>query len=260
MKGKISISRWVFGTIMLLAAAFVVANQVGDFAEIGIVSIVIAALAAALIIQCIVNFSFAVLPFPLGVLYFIFQEPFELPYISFWVLGAVVLLLWIGLYIRLPKKHNYGKYVHYTSGGGSGENGDKFNIGESGGNEYDRAETYTRNSGDDNNPSISVSFGGTSRYLHSDSLESAHLDCKFGALEVFLDHAQLSPNGAVVYCNCNFGSIEISVPKFWRVKDEVNCTLGGVEANHRRAYPAENAPELTIKGNVAFGAIEIKYI
>jgi hypothetical protein len=79
-------------------------------------------------------------------------------------------------------------------------------------------------------------------------------------LEVYFDQATLSPNGAEVYCNCKFGAIELIVPRTWRVVDKLNCTLGGVDNKHRHSSPAEDAPRLTVLGDVSLGGIEIKYV
>jgi len=99
-----------------------------------------------------------------------------------------------------------------------------------------------------------------SRYIHAAALETARLTCSFGAIEIYFDQATLHPNGAEVICDCKFGAIVISVPKHWRVVDKINCSLGGVEHNMRHASPSENAPRLTVLGDVSLGGIEIKYI
>ena len=262
---KVSLSRWVFGTALLLAAAFVVASQVGDFGEIGIVSIVIAALSAALFIQCIISLTFAAVPIPLGVLYYVFQEPFDLPRIGFWILVAVVALSSIGLAILLPQKNKHkfdkvvrvGKTIHV--GNDIEDEGENYSSDKPRNGGF-RIEEQIEEDGIDNNPSISVQFGATSRYIHSQNLETAHLECKFGSLEAYFDHANLSPGGAEVFCYCDFGSIVITVPRHWRVIDEINCTLGGVDANRNHARPTEDSPVLTVKGSLNLGSIEIRYV
>jgi predicted membrane protein len=113
---------------------------------------------------------------------------------------------------------------------------------------------------DDNNPYSKVNFGSSSKYLHSDCLKSGQFIASFGELEIFFDQAQLAPEGAEIFLDCSFGAIKLYVPKHWLVIDKMNVSLGGVENKNRMAMPTENAPRLTLTGNVQLGGIEIHYI
>jgi predicted membrane protein len=236
---KARFPKWIWGTFLLLAAVFVLSNQFGGFVEIGVGSIIVAVLALALAVQCIAHLTFAPLPIPLAVLYIIFQEPLELPYFQTWTLILAAVLSTIGLFILLPRKHKHSKWVHY--------------VGE-------HQSMQPEDGGSDNNPSVSVSFGGTSRYLHSDCLETVKLHCNFGSLEIYFDQAKLSPNGAEVNIDCSFGGIVLFIPKQWTVIEKMNSTLGGVEINNRYAAPSENSPQLTVTGSVTLGGVEIRYV
>jgi len=112
--------------------------------------------------------------------------------------------------------------------------------------------------GDENNPSIGVSFGEVNRHLRASALETARLNCSFGAMEISFDRAELSPNGAEVMLNCSFGSIELFVPGHWHIIDQVDCAVGGVDIGKGFAAPADNAPRLTLSGKVSFGGIEVR--
>ena len=235
---KSGFAKWIWGTFLLLAAALVLANQLGGFEVIGIGSIIAAALALAIIFQCLFSLTFAPLPIPVAALYYIFQTPLNLPPVSVWVLILAAVLASIGLGVLLPEKKRHRKHQY----------------------EGCRPEMHAEDGGDTNNPCVSVQFGSVSRYLRSENLETATLNCKFGALEVFFDQVQLSPNGAEMICNCSFGSIELFVPKEWKVVDKLNCTLGGVEYKGRHSTPEENSPQLTITGNISFGGVEIRSV
>jgi hypothetical protein len=248
MKKKMSFSHWIWGTFMLLAAAFVLSNQFGGFVDIGIGSVIVTVLALAFAVQCIAQLAFALLPVPLAVLYVIFQEPLGWPYLQPWTLILAAAFSCIGLFILLPRRNKYSKWDsprkhgHYSRGGKHGP------------------QVVTEDGGNDNNPSVSVNFGATSRYLHSDCLETVQLYCNFGALEVFFGQAQPSPNGTEVNMTCSFGAITIFVPKHWHVIDNLGCTLGGVDLDNRFAAPAENAPVLTLTGSVTMGGIEVRLV
>jgi len=235
-------SNWVWGLFLLGVAAFVVINQFKGFANLGIGSIIAAVLSVVFFVQCIANLSFAPLPIPLAVLYIVFQVPFELPYIKPWLLILASVLASAGLSILLPRKHKIRECGNYSHSGDH------------------HPQMRTEDGDNDNNPVININFGAVSRRLHANSLETAQLHCRFGALEIFFDQAELSPNGAEATLDCSFGAIKLLVPKHWRITDKVNCSLGGIDVDNRYAAPAENAPQLTLTGNVSLGGIEVRYI
>jgi len=235
-------SKWVWGTFMLLAAVFILVNQFDGFESLSIGSIIAGALAAAFLVQCISQMSFSAIPIPLAVLYIVFQNHFGLPYMQPWMLILAAVFAAIGLSVLIP-----GKYSKHIGAINFECNSDD--------------DTFCAKNGeacDDNNPIINANFTGISRYIHANALETVRINCNFGGLELFLDQATLSPNGAEIYCNCKFGGVVIVAPKSWRVVDKLNCTLGGVE-NKNRHSTAEDAPVLTILGDITVGGVEIKY-
>ena len=240
---KTRYSNLIWGTFLLLAAVFILLNQFNDFADIGIGSIIVAALSLIFLVQCIVDGRFALIPVSLAVLYITFQTSLELPYMQPWTLILVSVLAALGLSILFPRKYWYGKTEskHFSQKG-------------------DQPQMRAEYGGNDNNPSVSVNFGAVSRHLCADSLETAQLYCNFGALEVFFDQVQLSPNGAEATLNCSFGAIKLYLPKHWRIINRLNCTLGGVDTDKNFTALAENAPQLTLAGSVSLGGIEVRYI
>ena len=275
-----------WGVFLLLIAALVLANQLGGFVQLGFWHIIVTALAAAFLVSSLINLNFGALPIPIAALYFVFQDHFGLPRIDFWPLVLVTLLVSAGLTALLPKKtwfkkkkrKNYinvdisdeinegvgdiiegvGEVVGATVGSAveGAMNGDgRAYVKDDDGNSKMKVEE----SGDDNNPSISVSFGGISRYLHSSALETADLSCNFGSLEVYFDNATLSPNGADIDISCNFGAVELYVPKDWTVTGNLKATLGAAEIGGMKKQP-DDGPELRINGSVSFGAIEVNRV
>ena len=237
---KTGFSRAIWGLFLLLAAAFVLTNQFGGFAELSAGSIIAAVLAVLFIVQCIADLSFSILPVPVAVLYIVFQTPFDLPYIKPWTLIVASILALIGLHVLLPNRRKYQPEKQDSPGGS-------------------RPQIRTENGPASNNPSVSVHLGALSRRLYATSLETANLSCSFGALEVFMDQVKLSPSGAEALISCNFGAIQLLVPKQWHIVNQLTCTLGGVD-DHNNSLAGENAPQLTLTGSVSFGGVEIKYV
>jgi hypothetical protein len=232
----------VWGSFLLGVAAFLLFNQLDGFTSIGFGSIVVAILSLAFLVQCIARLHFVLIPIPLAVLYIVLRTPLELPYIQTWTLILASVLASIGLAMIFSKKrwHSHLNHRHYSRSG---------NI-----------QMQTTDGNHDNNPTVSVNFGAVSRRLSADSLETVQLSCNFGALEIFFDKVELNPNGAEVTINCSFGAVELFVPKHWHIVDRLNSSLGGVEISNGFSPSEENAPRLTLLGNVSMGGIEVRSI
>jgi hypothetical protein len=228
---------WFWGIFFLLSAVFVIASQTGSFVQIGFASVLATVLLAALLISSAVHRNYFGIFVPLAFLYVIYQQPLHFVRISLWLLILAAIFASTGfsfLFHRHPNSHmcwHHGESIQPTTE----------NI-------------------DDNNPYAKVNFGASSKYLHGECPKGGQFDVSFGALELFFDQSQLSPDGAEILLDCSFGAIKLYVPRSWQVIDHVSTSLGGVDNDIRLAQPAENAPQLTLTGNVQLGGIEIHYI
>lgn len=227
-----------WGLFFLALAVFTIASQIGAFGEIGVLSVLEGFLLAALIIYSLISLNFFGVFIPLAFLYMIFWQPLGLPEVSTWMLLLTGLLTSIGFSIIFHKKtKNISSCV------------------------YEGHEcSQTSETIDDNNPSAKVRFSSSSKYLHSDSLQSGNFSASFGALEVFFDKTKLSPEGAEVFLDCSFAEIKLYVPRTWRVVENINVSLAEVKYSSRPVDLTEDSPRLTLKGSVQFGGIEIVYI
>jgi len=251
MKEKKRVSRWVWGVFWLLIATLILSNYFGGFVELGVWSVIVAALALLILFQCLATLSFAPVPIPLAALYYVFQIPVGLPFVPFWTMVLVALLVTCGLHVLLPRKFWHAKQFEFTFN----DNKRHYRRDNSDENEASIEE------GDDvNNPYVNASFGSASRYLHSDRLETLELNCNCGALEVFLDNVQLHPDGAEAFVNCRLGAVELYVPGDWRIIDNINVSLGASDVDGRLRGADPDAPTLTLNGNVSLGAIEVRRI
>ncbi|MBE6905400.1 LiaF transmembrane domain-containing protein [Marasmitruncus massiliensis] len=229
---------WFWGIFFILSAVFVIASQTNAFVQIGVMSILATVLLAALLIQSLANLNFFGIFLSLAFLYVIYRKPLGLIEISLWLLITAALFAGMG-FSFLFHKHPHGTAHWYH---------DKEQF-------HQTVETV-----DDNNPSAKVNFGATSKYLHADRLKNGQFVVSFGALELFFDQVQLDPEGAEIYLDCNLGAIKLYIPKHWSVTNKIHTGLGSVENDVRFATPPENAPTLTLTGNVQLGAVEIHYI
>lgn len=240
-----------WGIFFLALAVFIIASQLGGFGQIGVWSVLEGVLLLAIIVYSLIKLNFFGVFIPATVLYMIFWSPLGLPFVSPWFLLLAGLLTTIGFSIIFHKKPH-----HETCCIGKGEwHKDGWDK-----DDWKDGHAPTIENIDDNHPNAKVSFGSSSKYLHGDSLQSGQFSCNFGSLDIFFDKAQLSPEGAEIFLDCSFGAIKLYIPKTWRVIDKISASLGGVNYNNRSAALAEDAPRLTLTGNVNLGGIEIQYI
>ncbi len=222
-----------------------IASQTGSFGQIGFLSIAATVLLAALGIHSAIERNFFGVFIPIALLYVIYQQPLQLMAISLWLLLLAAVLAAIGFSI-IFHSHSHKWYHHAQEWS----------------HWHDGKETFNQPTEniDDNNPCAKISFGSSSKYLHADCLKSGQFSVSFGAMELFFDQAQLSPDGAQIALDCSFGSIQLYVPRHWNVTDHISTGLGAVENDIRMSHPEENAPRLTLTGSVSLGSIEIHYI
>ncbi|PWM44208.1 MAG: hypothetical protein DBX47_05995 [Clostridiales bacterium] len=231
-------TKWLWATFSILSAVFIIASQVTDFVNIGFWSILGTILLSAVLIQSIIHRNFFGIFIPLALGYKIYCQPLNLLDISVWILLSAAVLLAIGFSFifksRPPKlKYKFDKCEHFNE---------------------------TVYNADDNNPYAKVNFGASTKYLHSTSLQAGQFYTSFGSMEVYLDQAQLSPEGAEIYVDCKFGAIELYVPSRWNVKNKVHVSMGAADIPEHRTASDPSSPVLIISGNVSFGAVEVNYI
>lgn len=105
-------------------------------------------------------------------------------------------------------------------------------------------------------------FSSINRRIDSANFERADLNCFFGELKVDLRGATISSPAreAVVETNVAFGAIKLRVPETWKVVVHGSAVFGAYEDKTfpPRPGPGIDPPTLTIRGNAAFGAVEVE--
>lgn len=231
---------WFWGIFFILATIVLIASQFGTFGTVGFWPLLGTILLIALMVSFIMHRGAWGIFIPLALIYMIWQKPLGLFYLSPWILIIAGILLTIGfglLFSRKPSHHGNGD----CHGG------------------YRPESKISEDTNNENRPSINVSFGGITRYLHADALEYANFACSFGSLEVYFDDVTVSPNGAEVVLDCSFGSIKLYIPRNWEVTDQTSSSMGGLSfagATRRE----EGSPRITLSGKISMGGVEVHYI
>ncbi len=268
--------RYVFwGVFLILAAALVIASQFGIFGQLSGWSIVGGVLLIAWLVSGISRASFVEILLSLALLYLIFQKPLGWAVLSPWVVIIAALLCGGGLELltrplRRRYRHNHPHWQQFSNSAPEGSCNPDSPCGpadpDSSGDPDDEhaifigVHTQHNEGGDDDHPSASISFGTTSKYIHSQNLQSGDFRSSFGSLEVYLDQAHLAPGGAQLYLECNLGNLKLYVPRNWPVLCNIHTSLANVTNDPRFARPDEALPPLYLSGNVSLGNIEVAYV
>jgi hypothetical protein len=229
---------WFLGLFFLLSAIYVIASQIWSFEKIGIMSILATIFLVTLGICSLINRNYFGIFIPLSVIYMIYREPLMLIYISPWLLILSAVLISISFSLLFQKHPKRTTLSHYGA--------------------KHISQIFENN--DDNNPYAKVMLSSTSKYLHSECLQGGYFISYLGVLEVYFDQVQLSIDGAKLFINCNLGSINLYIPRHWNVIDNIHLNLGVVSYSTEHTKLSENAPQLTLTGDVVLGDVNIFYI
>jgi hypothetical protein len=226
-----------WGMFFLTAAAIIVLGQLGYLTNVNIWSLVITILLIPVIIKSSLHLNFWGILFPFAIIAIIFSEQLGLENLTPWTLLAAALFGSIGLSIIFSK--HYEKHCHFSS---------------------IKNENFEEiiNCPDEDIVNLSVSFGSSIKYVNSENFKKANLRCSFGALAVYFDNAKIDGDKAEIHLDVSFSGVEIYMPKNWKVVNNVNVSLGGIEEKNPRID--SNSPTVILTGNVSLAGVEIIYI
>ncbi len=165
--------RWFYGLILIAIALLLILSQLGLItATIGIWSILMGVLAAAMLVHGIAERSFFEIFCALGIALVTFDEVLSLPNISVWIVILVVILLSAGFECIFPKRkrtnhhrNNDEKWQPYEDENQTGE--------------YQQVREENR----DGHIYCCNRFGAAAKYISSDDLKGAELENSFGELK-----------------------------------------------------------------------------
>ena len=230
------------GAILLLLAAFLLMSQLGTSMAFSFWDIISTLIAAKLLVGVITTRNPKNLPYVAAFVYIVLRNQGFVEPVSTWAVLLAAVLVSSGIEHLFPKKGSPRIFRMNFSG--------------------DRSDYFSQSDeiSTDNNPSIRTNFGGISRYLYADALETVHLSTNFGGMDIYFDQVQLSENGATVYLDCKFGGVDLYIPAHWNVINRVEATFGDADFPCKNGPAAEGAPTLIITGTVTFGGLDVHYV
>ena len=137
----------------------------------------------------------------------------------------------------------------------------RFRISRNGvklGSENSDSKTKSHCETDADSFTCNLSFGEDTHYITLPVLESGEINCSFGELTVDLSGCETLAEDCEVEASCSFGSLELRVPKRFRIEPERSTAFGDISILGQ----PDPIPRGTIRldVNASFGEIEIRYV
>jgi hypothetical protein len=175
------IKKIFWGLFFIVAAAFIIINQLGYFTNIGLFSLILTIFVTAIFISSVYHVNFFGILFSIAVILIIYNEPLHLEAITPWPVLITAFLGSIGLSIIFGKAHIYTKHVCC-------------------GEHYDQVV----NDPDADTVDFAVNFGSSIKYINSENFKKANLISSFGALKVYFDNAKIVGDEANINLDVSF--------------------------------------------------------
>lgn len=231
-----------WGVLFVLGALALIIGKMGYLGELSFWTVLLSIGLAGLFLDGLFTKNFFTIFFSAAFFVIVNDTWLGLESITPWPVLGAALLLTIGLSILFPGK--WSKYCHIHHDGN-----------------YDGNHGISSDGSDTLNGEIinyEVSFGEAVKYITSQELRQASLECAFGSLVVYFDNAVLKDHSADVHVECSFGSTMLYIPSDWKVVHKTKNAFGGTTEKGHSNPNGENV--LTIYGDVSFGGLEIRYL
>lgn len=225
----------LWGLFFIAAGSLVIVNQLGYFTGLSLLNLVLIIITVPIVISSLFHLNFGGVLFPLAILAIIFDKKLGITEITPWPVLIAALFAIIGLELIFSKiKKNRWSHSHHEH--------------------FDEVI----NCDDEDIINYHINFGSGIKYVNSDDFKRASLSCSFGALKVYFDNAIIKGKNAEIHIDCSFAGMELFIPKNWKIVNDMNINIGGVEEKNRNSM--DEGPTIKLTGNVKFAGIEITYI
>jgi predicted membrane protein len=164
-------------------------------------------------------------------------EPF------FWPLIIIAIGV---IYILNPGKKSWGNWKEI-------ENNDKLKVSDS-------WQGYASDESVDSNDEFKINsiFSGVKRNIITKKFKRGQIRTIFGGAEIDMSQADMT-SPSYINIDVAFGGVEIVVPANWTIQNDIQGVFHGVEdKRYNNVVVIDPNKILVLKGNCAFGGIEVK--
>jgi predicted membrane protein len=242
-------SQWFWGIFFVLAAAVLVATQMGwTMLTLNPFTVIATIFLVAILVANLMHLSIGGTVFPLAFLLMLYSKPLGITSLVPWTILLAAVLLTIGLSLIF---HPYQKPWKYQ----------QIWVNHHRQHVLNRDSNYTYaedvQSVDDNEINIETSMGSGVRYVQSKDLKKVNISNYMGATKIYFDHATIT-DVATANVDCHLGGITLYIPRDWDVVTDVSSVLAGID--ERGVNGTKEGPTLYIKGKLYLSGLTIYYI
>ncbi|MCQ9196927.1 LiaF transmembrane domain-containing protein [Pediococcus pentosaceus] len=240
-------SQWFWGTLFVLAAAVLVATQMGWTAfTLNPFSVVASVFLIAALVVNLVHLSIAGTIFSIAFLLMLYGKPLGISSLVPWTILLAAVLLTIGLSLIFhPYRRNWQKHALWKN----------FQHGFNHHPDYDYTESTQ--SADDDVINIETSMGSGIHYIQSQDLKSININNYMGTTKVYFDQAH-PEDFATANINCQLGNITLYLPHDWNIVTDINSVMSGID--ERGIRNSGTGPTLYIKGKLYLSGVTLHYV
>ena len=226
----------MWGALLVLIAALIVGSQIFSFNTINVWTIIATIMAVYILVESVLSRNFLLICLALATLYLLYITPLSLPVVSPWYLflGAVV----AGIGLTMMFRRRPAKHLRFLT----------------------HPAILKAGHLDETQPTLNVNFSTSQLTLHADAMHSGQFVIFFGALHLDLTQAELADDKAEVWVDSNFSSLKLTVPRDWRVIDNLTVMMGTANVHAEQAVVDDDSPQFILSGSVSFGSVKVEYI
>lgn len=247
-----------WGIFFIFCAVYVIANRLGFMEGISILTIILTILFVITLIKSIYKINFWGILFSMAFLAIIYDEQLQIEEITPWPVLVAALLGSIGLSLIFSKsimrRKNY-QYNHFINSS-SNYTGSYAEMGGADENE----SSGKSDSVNEKRIYVNTNFGTSIKYVDSDCFEYGEVRCNFSNVKIYFDNTIMAKGNAALHINVHFGSVEIYVPKNWKVVDLTVSSFSGKNNSADAELNEDIKSTLSITGEVSFGSVNVKYL
>lgn len=225
---------WFWGLFFIAAAVLLVAGKLGMVGSVNIWSLMLTVLFAAVLIRSLIGKSVPGVLFSIAFLCIVWDKALGITELTPWTVLGAALLLSIGVsFFYHPKRYHHHKAIPEG--------------------EFEDIETV-----DGEEMEFVTRFGGSIKYINSEDFRAARVDAVCSGVKLYFDNAVIQGDHAVLHVQLSFAGLELYVPKSWKIIDNTNVMMGGIEEKNRSNGLEEK--QLILAGEIKLSGITVIYV